>query len=92
MPPLADGFSSRPETAPGLNTALVPAATVVLVPSRTAAEGSPDWLASCGKTQLAVYFAESPWRSRAVDLLVWVLATSRACCVTPGSALRSRKS
>src|SRR5271170_892032 len=78
MPPLADGFSARPETAPDLSTALVPGATVVLVPSRTAVEGSPDWLGSCGKTQLAVYFAESLWRSRAVDLLVWVVATSRA--------------
>lgn len=78
MPPLADGFSSRPETAPDLNTALVPGATVVLASGRAAAEGSPDWLGSCGKTQLAVYFAESLWRSRAVDLLVWVVATSRA--------------
>jgi tetratricopeptide (TPR) repeat protein len=78
MPPLADGFSSRPETAPDLNTALVPGAAVVLAPGRTAAAGSPDWPASCGKTQLAVYFAESLWRSRTVDLLVWVVATSRA--------------
>ncbi len=78
MPPLADGFSSRPETAPDLNTALVPGAAVMLAPGRTAGEGSPDWPASCGKTQLAVYFAESLWRSRTVDLLVWVVATSRA--------------
>jgi tetratricopeptide (TPR) repeat protein len=78
MPPLADGFSTRPETAPDLNTALVPGTAVVLAPSRTAAEGSPDWLGSSGKTQLAVYFAESLWRARAVDLLVWVVATSRA--------------
>jgi len=78
MPPLADGFSTRPETAPDLNTALVPGTTVVLAPSRPAAEGSPDWLGSSGKTQLAVYFAESLWRARAVDLLVWVVATSRA--------------
>jgi tetratricopeptide (TPR) repeat protein len=82
MPPLADGFSSRPETAPDLNTALVPGAAVVLAPGRTAGEGSPDWPASCGKTQLAVYFAESLWRSRMVDLLVWVVATSRASVVS----------
>jgi len=78
MPPLADGFSARPETAPDLGAALVPGTTVVLTPSRTAAEGSPDWLGACGKTQLAVYFAESLWRSRAVDVLVWVMAASRA--------------
>ena len=78
MPPLADGFSARPETAPDLGTTLVPGATVVLAPGRTAADRSPDWRQACGKTQIAVYFAESLWRARAVDLLVWVVATSRA--------------
>src|SRR5215471_4646376 len=78
MPPLADGFSARPETAPDLGTTLVPGAAVVLTPGRTAAGGSPDWRQACGKTQIAVYFAESLWRSREVDLLVWVVATSRA--------------
>jgi len=78
VPRLADGFSARLETAPGLGTALVPGAAVVLVPGQTAGEGSRDWLGSCGKTQLAVYFAESLWQSRMVDLLVWVVATSRA--------------
>ena len=78
VPRLADGFSARLETAPGLGTALVPGAAVVLVPATAAAAGSRDWLGSCGKTQLAVYFAESLWQSRRVDLLVWVDATSRA--------------
>lgn len=81
VPPLADGFSTRPETAPGLAPALVPGAWVALVPGREPGErgeGSPDWLGSCGKTELAVYAAESLWRSAAVDLLVWVVATSRA--------------
>ena len=62
VPPLADGFSTRPETAPGLGAALVPGAAVVLVPGQEAADGSRDWLGSCGKTQLAVYFAESLWQ------------------------------
>jgi tetratricopeptide (TPR) repeat protein len=49
---------------------------VALVPARGA---SPqDWRGSCGKTQLAVAFAGSLWQSRGVDLLVWVVATSRA--------------
>jgi tetratricopeptide (TPR) repeat protein len=92
VPALADGFSARPETAPGLAAALVPGATVVLVPGREAgaagASGQYDqaagesfpytWLGSCGKTQLAAYAAESLWRSGRVDLLVWVTATSRA--------------
>ena len=46
-------------------------------PARPAAS-APDWPGSCGKTQLAVGLAESVWQSRAVDLLAWVTATSRA--------------
>jgi tetratricopeptide (TPR) repeat protein len=77
MPALADGFIARPETAPGLGTALVPGAAVALVPSRAATEGSRDWLRSCGKTQLAAGFATALWQSRRLELLVWVNATSR---------------
>ena len=77
MPALADGFTGRPETAPHLEAALVPGAAVVLVPGRVA-PGARDWLGSCGKTQLAVAFAESLWHGREVDLLLWVAATSRA--------------
>jgi tetratricopeptide (TPR) repeat protein len=78
MPPLADGFSTRPETAPGLGTALIPGTAAVLAPSRAVADEWRDWLGSCGKTQLAIHFAESLWRSRQVELLVWIAATSRA--------------
>jgi tetratricopeptide (TPR) repeat protein len=93
VPALADGFSARPETASGLAAALIPGATVALVPGRAAraagvsgqpdqagreSRTSPDWPGSYGKTQLAVYAAESLWRSGRVDLLVWVTATSRA--------------
>jgi hypothetical protein len=81
VPSLADGFSARPETAPGLAAALAPGATVALAPSREAGEageGPPDWPVSSGKTQLAAYAAESLWRSGGVDLLVWVVAASRA--------------
>ncbi|HEY4853548.1 MAG TPA: hypothetical protein VII22_22405, partial [Streptosporangiaceae bacterium] len=77
-PALADGFRGRPETAPALGATLLPGSAVALVPGRVAVGGSRDWLASCGKTQLAVSFAESLWHSRGVDLLVWVVATSRA--------------
>ena len=61
-----------------MGAALVPGSAVVLVPGRGGGAGSRDWLGSCGKTQLAAFFAESLWRSREVDLLVWVDATSRA--------------
>ncbi len=78
VPPLADGFSTRPESAPRLGAALVPGTAVVLVPGRGAGTGTRDWPGSCGKTQLAAFFAESLWRSHEVDLLIWVPATSRA--------------
>ena len=78
MPQLVDGFISRPETAPSLEAALVPGAAVVLRRGRMPAERAADWLEPCGKTQLAVSFAESLWQSGGVDLLVWVVAASRA--------------
>jgi tetratricopeptide (TPR) repeat protein len=88
MPALADGFSARVETAPGLPAALPAGAAVALVPDRSAAPavasgpraapGAQDWLRSSGKTQLAVAFAESLWQSGTVELLVWIDAASRA--------------
>jgi tetratricopeptide (TPR) repeat protein len=78
VPPLADGFVSRPESAPGLGQTLAPGVTLALTPARTSSATAPDWFGSCGKTQLAVYLAESMWKSHDLDLLVWVMATSRA--------------
>lgn len=78
MPPLADAFSSRPETAPGLRAALVPGAVVVLAPEQAAAGPARTWLGSAGKTQLAVSAAHSLRQSGGIDLLLWVPATSRA--------------
>jgi tetratricopeptide (TPR) repeat protein len=82
LPPLAEGFVARTESAPGLSHALAPGATLALVPAQPArvavAPGSADWAASCGKTQLAAYCASSLWQSRELDLLVWVTATTRA--------------
>lgn len=77
-PSLADGFSARAETAADLGAALIAGAVVVLVPVRVAGERPGGWLESCGKTQLAVAVAELLWRLRRVELLVWVVATSRA--------------
>ena len=90
VPPLADGFVARPESAPGLGQVLSPGACVALTPARTvratAPPGSPDWPGSCGKTQLAAYIAESMWTSRELDLLVWVTATSRASILSAYAA------
>ncbi|HUZ52350.1 MAG TPA: tetratricopeptide repeat protein [Streptosporangiaceae bacterium] len=90
VPPLAEGFVARPESAPGLGQVLAPGACVALTPARAVraavAPGSPDWPGSCGKTQLAVYLAESMWNSRELDLLVWVTATSRASILSAYTA------
>jgi hypothetical protein len=77
VPSLADGFIVRWDTLPGLEAALLPGTAVALVPGHGVADGTRDWLGSCGKTQSAAYFAESLWRSRQVDMLAWVTATSR---------------
>jgi tetratricopeptide (TPR) repeat protein len=82
VPPLAEGFVSRPESAPGLGQALAPGATVALAPARNVSPGTPDWFGSCGKTQLAGYLAESLWKANELDLLVWVTASSRATILT----------
>ncbi len=76
-PSLADGFVARPETGHALGAALVPGATVALV-SDGAVPGTRNWRDSAGKTQLAVWFAQSLWQASAVDMVVWVTATSRA--------------
>jgi tetratricopeptide (TPR) repeat protein len=82
VPALANGFSARLETAPGLAAALPAGAAVALVPDRAAAPvaapDAQDWLRSSGKTQLAAAFAESLWQPGGLDLLVWIEATSRA--------------
>jgi tetratricopeptide (TPR) repeat protein len=81
VPPLADGFTVRPDTAPDLEATLIPGATVVLLPDQAPAPfpgtAAPGWQVPTGKTQLARYFAESVWRSPGVDVLTWIVASSR---------------
>jgi tetratricopeptide (TPR) repeat protein len=62
---------------PDLANTLIPGATVALMPDQAPASAQ-DWRGSNGKTQLARYFAESLWRSPGVDVLAWVVASSRA--------------
>jgi tetratricopeptide (TPR) repeat protein len=78
VPPVADGFSVRTETAADLAAALVTGAVVALAPARIAGERPGGWLESCGKTQLAVCVAESLWQARRLELLIWVTCTKRA--------------
>ena len=78
VPPLAEGFTDRPDTARGIVDALGPGSAVALVPGSAFAEGPQNWLGACGKTQIAVIIAESLWRSAAIDALIWITAASRA--------------
>ena len=78
VPPLAEGFTARPDTARGIADALVPGSAIALVPGSEFAEGRQNWLGASGKTQIAVMIAESLWRSENIDVLIWVSGTSRA--------------
>jgi tetratricopeptide (TPR) repeat protein len=77
-PPLAEGFTDRPDTARGILDALAPGSAVALVPGSEFAEGPQNWLGASGKTQIAVMLAESLWRSGDIDVLIWVSPTNRA--------------
>jgi tetratricopeptide (TPR) repeat protein len=78
VPPLAEGYTERPDTARGIMDSLVPGTTLALVPGSAFAEGPSNWLGACGKTQIAVIIAESLWRAGTIDVLIWVNATNRA--------------
>ena len=82
MPPLVEGFSDRPDTARGILDALVPGSTIALVPGTQFAEGKQNWLGASGKTQIAVMLAETLWRSGAVDMVVWISASSRSAVLS----------
>ncbi|MGH3203247.1 MAG: tetratricopeptide repeat protein [Streptosporangiaceae bacterium] len=82
MPALAEGFSDRPDTARGILDALIPGSTIALVPGSEFAEGKQNWLGASGKTQIAVMLAETLWRSAAVDVVVWISATSRSAVLS----------
>ena len=84
VPPLAAGFIERMETAPDLSARLPAGTAAALVPDRASRGPAgvpappPDWLRASGKTQVAVALTESLWRSRKLDLLVWIDASTRA--------------
>jgi tetratricopeptide (TPR) repeat protein len=82
VPPLTDGFTDRPDTVGGLADVLVPGSAVALVPDPAVGQTLPNWPGACGKTQMAVMVAESLWRSRAIDGLIWLSATSRAAVMS----------
>jgi tetratricopeptide (TPR) repeat protein len=77
VPPLAEGFTDRPDTAGAIPDALVPGSALALVPPSASDEGLPNWLGTSGKTQIAAMIAESLWQSGAVDMLIWISVADR---------------
>jgi tetratricopeptide (TPR) repeat protein len=82
VPPLADGFTDRPDTAGSLADVFVPGSAVALVPNTAVGENLPNWAGACGKTQTAVMIAESLWRARAIEGLVWISVINRAAVLS----------
>lgn len=78
VPPVAEAFTVRADSVPGVEAMLVPGAVVALVPGEEAGGDPGGWAQSCGKTQLASYLAGVLWEARGVDFFVWVNASSRA--------------
>jgi tetratricopeptide (TPR) repeat protein len=78
VPPIADRFSDRPESAPSIQVALQRSPAIALTAAKPGSSQGPGWSAACGKTQLAVAHAERLWRERVIDLLVWADASSRS--------------
>ena len=76
VPPLADAYFQRLETGIDLKSGLFPGETVVLVHGGESDAVSVA-MGGTGKTQLAVEFTQALRNARAVDVLVWVTASSR---------------
>ena len=76
IPPLADAYFQRLETGIDLKSGLFPGETVVLVHGGDSDAVSVA-MGGTGKTQLAVEFTQALRNARAVDVLVWVTASSR---------------
>ncbi len=81
VPPLADGYFSRPETGARLASRLQPGDVVALVHGDETGS-APAAQGGTGKTQLAVEFAHVMWNSQAVEVLIWANAASRESLVT----------
>jgi tetratricopeptide (TPR) repeat protein len=82
VPPLADCFSSRPETGFGPVSNLAAGEVAVLTRPEVTDGQSLALAGGTGKTQLAVAFAHALWQAGATDLLVWVPAVSRDAILT----------
>jgi len=81
VPPLADAYYPREQSGPDLASSLPPGETVVLIHGEETGQAPADQ-GGTGKTQLAVEFTHAMWNSRAVEVLIWVNASSRESVIT----------
>lgn len=77
MPALADCFTVRLQTGPGPLDAHPSGQWLVLTEPATPARPVYDFPGGTGKTQLAVYLAQTWWQRNQTGLLVWLTAASR---------------
>ena len=80
IPPLADPYFERLETGPGLPSGLLSGQSVVLTDGEPT-EVAPAAQGGTGKTQLAAAYARALRSARAVDVLVWVTASTREAVI-----------
>lgn len=83
LPPVADCYQARGDARLDLAARLGAGQTAVVTQVLSG-------LGGIGKTQLAARFAHARWAARAVDLLVWVTASSREA-VLSGYAAAARR-
>ena len=96
VPPRADPYYPRQESAPPLTAGLRPGQVVVLTCGANLNQaldgaglanpgperGGTTQTGGTGKTQLAVEFVHSLWNNRAAEVIVWITAASREAIVT----------
>ncbi len=76
IPPLADSYRRRAESGPDLRAVLHPGGAVVLTQGEQAF-AAPAGPGGTGPTQRAAEFAHAVRDGGAMELLAWVIATSR---------------
>ena len=77
IPALADCFTARLQTGPGPLDKHPPGQWLVLTGPAAPARPAYDWPGGTGKTQLAVYLAQTWWQRSPAGLLIWLTAASR---------------
>src|SRR5437660_11076013 len=82
LPPLAASYVPRPETGFGAAGGALPEQQVPFVRAEEAGSYVLTGSGGTGKSQLAAAYAHTLWRSRDIELLVWITASSRAAILT----------